>query len=53
MRSKVCFGSLLIAATRPLAAALRRPGVVRAIDRVTGGVLIVFGLKLVLDVRRA
>lgn len=42
----------LIAATRPLAAALRRPGIVCALDRLTGGVLIAFGLKLVLDARR-
>jgi threonine/homoserine/homoserine lactone efflux protein len=37
---------LLIGATRPLARALRRPGLVRALDRLTGGVLIFFGLKL-------
>lgn len=37
---------LLIGATRPLARALRNPGLVRAVDRVTGGVLIFFGLKL-------
>lgn len=43
----------LIAATRPLAAMLRRPGIVRALDRITGGVLIAFGLKLVLDSRRS
>jgi len=43
---------LLIAATQPLAAALCRPGIARALDRITGGVLIAFGLKLVLDARR-
>lgn len=37
---------LLIAATRPLARLLRDPGLVRALDRLTGGVLIFFGLKL-------
>jgi threonine/homoserine/homoserine lactone efflux protein len=48
----VWFG-VLIAATHPLAAALRRPGLVRALDRITGAALITFGLKLVLDARRA
>jgi threonine/homoserine/homoserine lactone efflux protein len=43
----------LIAATRPLAAVLRRPSIVRALDRITGGVLIAFGLKLVLEARRS
>ncbi|PWC91128.1 LysE family translocator [Azospirillum sp. TSO5] len=42
----------LIAATQPLAAMLRRPSMVRALDRITGGVLIAFGLKLVFDPRR-
>jgi threonine/homoserine/homoserine lactone efflux protein len=37
---------LLIGATRPLARALRRPGLVRGLDRLTGAVLIFFGLKL-------
>jgi threonine/homoserine/homoserine lactone efflux protein len=37
---------LLIGATRPLARILRRPGLVRALDRATGGVLIFFGLRL-------
>ena len=37
---------LLIAATRPLARLLRDPRLVRALDRLTGGVLIFFGLKL-------
>lgn len=39
----------LIAATRPLARALRKPAVVAWLDRVTGGVFIGFGLKLALD----
>ncbi|HEX9965109.1 MAG TPA: LysE family translocator [Allosphingosinicella sp.] len=37
---------LLIAATRPLAKALRNPGLVRGLDRATGAVLIFFGLRL-------
>ena len=37
---------LLIGATRPLAGILRRPGLVRGLDRVTGLVLIFFGLRL-------
>jgi threonine/homoserine/homoserine lactone efflux protein len=48
----VLWFSVLILATRPLAAAFRRPAVVRTLDRVTGGVLIAFGLRLVLDGRR-
>jgi threonine/homoserine/homoserine lactone efflux protein len=37
---------LLIGATRPLARALRSGRVIRTLDRLTGGVLIFFGLKL-------
>lgn len=37
---------LLIGATRPLARVLRRPGLVRGLDRATGAVLIFFGLRL-------
>jgi threonine/homoserine/homoserine lactone efflux protein len=37
---------LLIGATRPLARRLGDPRVVRALDRLTGGVLVLFGLKL-------
>jgi threonine/homoserine/homoserine lactone efflux protein len=51
LEGMVWFGAL-ITATRPLAAMLRRPSVVRALDRIVGGVLIAFGLKLILDVRR-
>jgi threonine/homoserine/homoserine lactone efflux protein len=40
---------LLIGATRPLARAVRSPRFVRALDRLTGGVLIFFGLKLALS----
>jgi threonine/homoserine/homoserine lactone efflux protein len=38
--------ALLIGATRPLARLLRDSRIVRALDRLTGGVLIFFGLKL-------
>ncbi|HEX8623278.1 MAG TPA: LysE family translocator [Allosphingosinicella sp.] len=37
---------LLIGATRPLARVLRNPRLVRGLDRLTGGVLVFFGLKL-------
>jgi threonine/homoserine/homoserine lactone efflux protein len=40
---------LLIGATRPLARLLRDPRLVRALDRLTGGVLVFFGLKLALS----
>jgi threonine/homoserine/homoserine lactone efflux protein len=40
------WGAVLIGATLPLSRALKRPGVVKAIDRVTGCVLIGFGAKL-------
>lgn len=38
--------ALLIAATAPLSRILSRPSIVAALDRVTGGVFILFGLKL-------
>lgn len=38
--------ALLIAATRPLAGALRRPRVIRTLDRLTGGLFILFGARL-------
>lgn len=38
--------TLLIAATRPLARALRNPALVRGLDRATGCVLVFFGLRL-------
>jgi threonine/homoserine/homoserine lactone efflux protein len=38
--------ALLIAATRPLATALRRPRVIRTLDRLTGGLFILFGARL-------
>lgn len=43
---------LLVLATRPLAALLRRPAVSRALDRLTGLVLVGFGLRLALEARR-
>jgi len=45
------WSSLLIAATVPLSGLLQKPAVVRALDRITGGVFIAFGLRLVLDRR--
>ncbi|MGZ8998482.1 MAG: LysE family translocator [Allosphingosinicella sp.] len=40
---------LLIAATRPIAAVLRRPNVIRTLDRVTGGAFLLFGARLALS----
>ena len=40
--------ALLIAATVPMGRLLRRPGVVKALDRVTGGIFIAFGARLAL-----
>jgi threonine/homoserine/homoserine lactone efflux protein len=40
---------LLVAATRPLGKALRRPGVIRALDRATGGVFLLFAARLALS----
>ena len=40
--------AMLIAATRPLARALRRPAVVGWLDRVTGGVFVAFAARLAL-----
>ena len=36
----------LIAATRPLVGLLRRPAVVKTLDRITGGIFIAFGARL-------
>jgi threonine/homoserine/homoserine lactone efflux protein len=41
----------LIAATRQLAGVLRRAGVVRWLDRITGGVFLGFGVRLALERR--
>lgn len=46
----IWFGAL-VAATRPLLGALRRPGVMLWLDRLTGGLFVAFGLKLALDAR--
>jgi threonine/homoserine/homoserine lactone efflux protein len=43
----------LIAATRPLAGLLRKPSVVQACDRLTGGVFLVAGIGLALESRRS
>ena len=43
--------SLLVLATRPLRTVLTRPGVVRWLDRVTGGVFLAFGVRLALAER--
>ena len=43
--------AVLIAATAPLNRQLRRPAVVRMLDRITGGVFIGFGVKLALSSR--
>ncbi len=42
----VVWFAALIAATVPLGRALRRPRVIKTLDRVTGGLFIAFGLKL-------
>jgi threonine/homoserine/homoserine lactone efflux protein len=47
----VIWFAALIAATQPIAAALRRSAVVRWLDRVTGGVFVGFGLRLALERR--
>jgi threonine/homoserine/homoserine lactone efflux protein len=43
----------LIAATRPIADFLKRPVIVQACDRLTGGVFVAFGLGLALESRRS
>ena len=48
----VLWFGLLIAAARPIAGLFRRPGVVTWLDRVTGGVFMAFGVRLVLEARR-
>jgi len=47
----VAWFAVLVAATRPLARWLSRPAVMRALDRLTGGVFIAFGLRLALERR--
>ena len=48
----VLWFAALIAAARPISGLFRRPGVVTWLDRVTGGVFMAFGLRLVLESRR-
>jgi threonine/homoserine/homoserine lactone efflux protein len=43
--------TLIIAATRPLSRILRRPAFIRGLDRLTGAVLIGFGVKLAAEQR--
>jgi len=45
------WSACLIGATRPIAGALKRAGVVRWLDRVTGGVFLGFGVRLALERR--
>ena len=47
----VAWFAVLIAATRPIAGALKRAAVVRWLDRLTGGVFLGFGVKLALERR--
>jgi threonine/homoserine/homoserine lactone efflux protein len=47
----LCWFSALIAATRPLTQWLRRPSVVRWLDRTTGGIFIAFGARLAFESR--
>lgn len=47
----VLWGVTLIMATRPLSAWLRRPEVTCRLERLTGSVLLLFGLKLALEPR--
>jgi threonine/homoserine/homoserine lactone efflux protein len=46
-----CWSVCLIAATRPIASALKRPAVVRWLDRATGVVFLGFGVRLALERR--
>ncbi len=45
----VAWFAALIAATIPMGRVLRRPRVIKAMDRVTGGVFVAFGAKLALS----
>jgi threonine/homoserine/homoserine lactone efflux protein len=47
----LAWSAALIAATRPIAGALRKAAVVRWLDRLTGGVFVGFGLRLALERR--
>ena len=46
-----CWLACLIAATQPIAAALKRPAAVRWLDRATGVVFLGFGVRLALERR--
>jgi threonine/homoserine/homoserine lactone efflux protein len=46
-----CWSACLIAATQPIAAALKRPAIVRWLDRATGVVFLGFGVRLALERR--
>ena len=46
-----CWSGCLIAATQPIAKALKRPAVVRWLDRATGVVFLGFGVRLALERR--
>jgi threonine/homoserine/homoserine lactone efflux protein len=48
--SAIWFGAI-IAATQPIAGALRRAAVVRWLDRLTGGLFLAFGVRLALERR--
>jgi threonine/homoserine/homoserine lactone efflux protein len=47
----LAWSAALIAATRPIAGALRKAALVRWLDRLTGGVFVGFGLRLALERR--
>jgi threonine/homoserine/homoserine lactone efflux protein len=47
----LAWSACLIGATRPIADVLKRAGVVRWLDRVTGGVFLGFGVRLALERR--
>ena len=47
----LAWSACLIGATRPIAGALRRAGVVRWLDRLTGGVFLAFGVRLAVSPR--
>lgn len=46
-----CWSAVLIAGTRPIAGVLQRAAVVRWLDRITGGLFVAFGVRLVLERR--
>ena len=46
-----CWSICLIAATQPIATALKRPAIVRWLDRATGAVFLGFGVRLALERR--